>query len=87
MVRYKIIAFAAVAALALSAMTTGASARHHHSWHGGPWGLVAPALIGLAAAPLIWGPPVYAYGYGCYIRRERVLTPWGWRWRRVEVCD
>jgi hypothetical protein len=29
--------------------------------------------------------PYYAYDYGCY-RLRHVLTPWGWRWRRVNVC-
>jgi hypothetical protein len=85
MIRHTTLVFAAVAILASSALTTGTSARPavhgHHVWHGAPWGFVAPALIGLAAAPL-----AYAYGYGCYIRHERVVTPWGWRWRPVEVC-
>jgi hypothetical protein len=89
MIRHTTLVVAAVVVLALSAMTTGASARHvghwHHAWHGG---VIAPALIGLAAAPFIWGPPAYAYayGYGCYVRHERILTPWGWRWRPVEEC-
>jgi hypothetical protein len=29
--------------------------------------------------------PFYRYGYGCY-RWRRVLTPYGWRLRRVNVC-
>jgi hypothetical protein len=37
----------------------------------------------------------YPYGYdsyayddgGCYLVRRRVLTPFGWRLRRVQVCD
>jgi hypothetical protein len=92
MIRHTTLVVAAVVVLALSAMTTGATARHvghwHHAWHGAPWGVIAPALTGLAAAPFIWGPPAYAYayGYGCYVRHERILTPWGWRWRRVEEC-
>jgi hypothetical protein len=56
--------------VALSTMATSASARHvHHGSHV----LIDPALIVLAAAPLIWGPPGYAYvyGYACYLRRER----------------
>jgi hypothetical protein len=90
MIRHTTLVVAAVVVLALSAMC--ASARHvghrHHAWHVAPWGVIAPALIGLAAAPVIWGPPAYAYayGYGCYVRHERILTPWGWRWRRVEEC-
>jgi hypothetical protein len=87
MVRRTALACAAVVVLALSVTTTDASARHisHHGGHA-PWGWIAPAVIGVAAAPLIWGPRAYAYADGCYIRRERVLTPWGWRWRPVEVC-
>ncbi len=30
-------------------------------------------------------PYAYAYGGSCY-RGRRVLTPWGWRFRRVWVC-
>jgi hypothetical protein len=30
-------------------------------------------------------PYAYAYGGSCY-RTRRVLTPWGWRFRRVWVC-
>jgi hypothetical protein len=89
MFRNTIIASVGAAALAASAMATSASARPfghwHHHWHGARW--VAPALIGLAAAPLIVGAAPYAYGDDCFIRHEPVLTPWGWRWRRVEVCD
>ena len=86
MIRHSAIVTAVVSLLALGAMMNAASARvfFHHHWHGGPW--LAPALIGLAAAPFIWGPPAYAYA-GCYVRHQRVWTPWGWRWRRVEVCD
>ena len=36
----------------------------------------------------------YPYGYGgyyddggCYLVRQRVRTPYGWRLRRVQVCD
>jgi hypothetical protein len=34
----------------------------------------------------------YPYAYsdidygGCYIVRQRVMTPWGWRFRRVQIC-
>jgi hypothetical protein len=87
MVRRTTLACAAAVVLALSATTTAASARHigHPGWHG-PGARTDPALIGVAAAPLIWGPPAYACAGGCYIRPERTLTPGGWRWRRVEVC-
>jgi hypothetical protein len=36
-----------------------------------------------------FGVGVYnSYAYGdCYLVRKRVLTPYGWRVRRVQVCD
>ena len=44
-----------------------------------------------------YGYPYYAnYGYddgdyygdgGCYIAQQRVLTPYGWRLRSVQVCN
>jgi hypothetical protein len=50
--------------------------------------------LGLAAAPYAYGYG-YPYGYGsyayygggCYLVPRRAWTPWGWRLRRVEVCD
>jgi hypothetical protein len=83
------LSLAAVAALSLGVAAlapTSASAwgGWHGGWHGGGfyhhWG---------------WGPriyvggPVYYGGYGgyggCYVRRL-VPTPWGPRWRLVNVC-
>ena len=68
---------------------------HHHGFGGfGLGGLGLGLGFGLAAAP--WG---YGYGYpygygsyayyggGCYLIPRRVWTPFGWRLRRVEVCD
>ena len=61
-------------------------------WRGGRRGWGGPGLaFGLG----------YGYGYGypygynsyayydgdCYLIRRRVLTPFGWRIRRVQVCD
>jgi hypothetical protein len=28
-----------------------------------------------------------SYGGGCYVVRHRVATPYGWRFRPVQVCD
>ena len=47
---------------------------HHHGWGGGFGGLYA-----------FGGWPYYGDG-DCYQLR-RVLTPYGWRWRRFWVCD
>lgn len=58
-------------------------------------GLAAGAIIGAAAAhgPYYYGPgyyygpaPVY-YGPHCWWQRERFWDGWGWRLRRVRVCD
>jgi hypothetical protein len=32
-----------------------------------------------------WGGPYWAYAGDCW-RLRRVWTPWGWHWRRVNVC-
>jgi len=50
-------------------------------------GLAAGAIIGSAAAsgPYYGPAPVY-YG-DCYWTRERFWDGWGWRVRRVRVCD
>src|SRR5215208_6870210 len=52
--------------------------------------------LGLAAAGA-YGAYGYGYPYGyggygyedggCYLVRQRVMTPYGWRLRRVQVCD
>jgi hypothetical protein len=67
------------------------------------WGLAAAGIgLGLAAAPFAYGGYGYPYGYaggypygygsydgygGCYLVRQRIMTPYGWRVRPVEVCD
>ncbi|HUO53301.1 MAG TPA: hypothetical protein VMU18_01065 [Rhodoblastus sp.] len=49
-------------------------------WGWGGWG---PGWDdGFYAAP-VYSAPVYAQ---CYIRRVRVHTSYGWRWRRVRYC-
>ena len=85
------LATAATIAAAVIAVPSASEARpwHHHGGWGGPGivgGLAAGALIGGAlAGPYYngyygYGPGPYAYGE-CY--RRRVMTPYGWRWRRV----
>ncbi|PPQ17684.1 hypothetical protein CV770_19870 [Bradyrhizobium sp. AC87j1] len=45
--------------------------------------------------PYYGGPTYYRTGYGdyndgyggCYVSRKRVMTPAGWRIRRVDVCE
>jgi len=57
-------------------------------------GIAAGAIIGSAANGYYGGPGYYYgapapayYGGGCYWHRERFWDGWGWRVRRVQVCD
>jgi hypothetical protein len=91
------LAAAATMAVAAVAIPQQAEARwgHGHGWGGGAFvgGLAAGAIVGGALA----GPGYYgyyggpygyyngAYAYGGQCWRERIATPYGWRWRRV--CD
>jgi len=60
-------------------------------------GLAAGAIIGSAAGygPYYggYGPGYYAYAPGpayyggCYLTRQRIWDGWGWRVRRVRVCN
>jgi hypothetical protein len=56
------------------------------------------AGLGLGLGLGLYGAYGYPYGYGgyypyyedagvCYVVRRRVLTPYGWRIRRVSVCE
>lgn len=87
-----VLATAGVLALGTVAMPQQAEAR-------GRGGAVAAGVIGGLAAGAIIGSainrPAYGYGYygpsyaaypGCYWQRQRVETPYGWRWQRVRVC-
>ena len=70
---------AAATALTVAALApTAASAHgwhHHHGWHGG-YGL------GFGVGPVYVGGPVYD---DC-LRRQRIMTRHGYRWRTVNVC-
>jgi hypothetical protein len=60
-------------------------------------GIAAGAVglgLGLAASAPYgygYGPGYDSYAYdddgGCYLVRQRVMTPYGWRFRRVQVCN
>jgi hypothetical protein len=85
--------FVGASALLLGASSTSALARggfHHGGFRGGGF---RGAGFGLG-----WGLGLYPYGYGgyypyygdagvCYAVRERVMTRYGWRIRRVSVCE
>ena len=77
--------------------------RHHSGgWNTGA-GVAAGVVGGLALGALATGGYGYGYGYpaygygaypayggyygGCYITRERVFDGYGWRIRRVRVCE
>ena len=56
-------------------------------------GLAASALVGAAvAAPYHYGAGDYygpgpGYGPHCWVQRERSWDGYGWRFRRVRVCE
>jgi hypothetical protein len=98
----KIIALV-VAAASAAALPTSADARCHGCGVGAGiiGGLAAGAIIGsaiansgpryVAPAPAYGPPPpaYYAPEYGpvCHIERQRFWDGYGWRHRRIEVCD
>jgi hypothetical protein len=49
-------------------------------------GLYAPYLYGGYGYGYPYGYASYYDDGGCYLVRRRVMTPWGWRIRRVQVC-
>ena len=87
------LATAAVLATGTLATSTTAEARCYGCYVGG--GILAGALIGSAIAANS-GPaygyapayaPAYAYGPPCYWTRERFWDGYGWRSRRIRVCN
>jgi hypothetical protein len=88
MLRKTIIALFAIAAVGLVAPSL-AFARGGHG-HGGGHGGGGFRGGGFGA---YYGGYGYPYGYGgyyddggCYLIRQRVMTRYGWRLRRVQVC-
>ena len=86
------LSLAAVAAISLGVAAlapTSASAwgGWHGGWHGGGWHGGGFYHHGWGPRIFVGGPAYYGgYGYGgCYARRL-VPTPWGLRWRLVNVC-
>jgi hypothetical protein len=94
MLRNKIISIVALATIGL-ASPTGAFARGGGGGHGGSgfhgggggfrgrgFGFFGPYAYG--GYPCYYGDD---YEGGCYLVARRVLTRYGWRSRRVEICD
>lgn len=92
-------AFLAVATIAgsLIAAMPAAQAQHHHG-HGGAGAAIGLGILGgaIAGAAIANSRPAYGYGYGgpvyveepaCRLVRERFWDGYGWRVRRVQVCD
>ena len=84
-------AFVAVATIAGSLAATPASAQRGVA-AGVAAGLIGGAIIGGAIAssrPAYAAPaPVYVDDYpACRLVRERFWDGYGWRYRRVEVCN
>jgi len=79
--RKTMIAIAAVAALGAASLSGAVAAPHGHFGHGGF------AFHGRGFHGGFFGPGIglYDYGGGCWVR-SRVWTPFGWRWRLVDVC-
>ena len=74
-----------------------------HGWHGGGFwpgvaigaGIAGAGYYGAYGYPY-YGDPYYdgaagyddgGYGAQCYPVRQRVMTQWGWRVRRAQVCE
>lgn len=98
----KVIVSLFVLAVVAMCSNTDASARgghgggFHGGFHGGGFhgGFRGGFGFGGFYAPYYgYGDDYYPYGYepysgydGCYIIRRRVLTPYGWRIRRIRAC-
>ena len=89
-------AFLAVATVAGALAATPASAQRGVA-AGVAAGLIGGAIVGGAIAsqngyygPGYYGGPAYVAGPGyggCYWQRQRFWDGYGWRVRRVQVCD
>jgi hypothetical protein len=96
--RKTLLALAAVATLAISAVASPAHAQRGFG-AGLAAGIIGGAIVGGAiAGPGYYYGPGYGYGYGpgygyyaggyggCYWSRQRFWDGYGWRFRRVRVC-
>jgi hypothetical protein len=83
----------ATGAGSLAAVTPAAHADGGRIAAGVAGGLIGGALLGGAIAASRPGPvyaapaPVYVEEPPCHIERERFWDGYGWRFRRIRVCD
>ena len=96
-----LVALATVATLAFAATSPAHAQRGVGAAIAG--GLIGGAIVGgaIASSPYGYGPGPYYYGPGpyyggpayvaddasCYWQRQRFWDGYGWRIRRVQVCD
>ena len=91
-----------VTAVAIGTASLVASSNANAGWRGGGvaagviGGVAAGAIIaganrgyayGPDYAPAYYGAPAYGYASGCHLERERIWDGYGYRIRRVRVCD
>ena len=84
--------FIGASALLLGASTTSALARGgggHGGFHGGGFhhGGFRGAGFGLGLGYYDGYYPYYGDAGVCYVVRQRVMTRYGWRIRRVSICE
>lgn len=89
-----LVAVATIAGALVTAMPAAQAQYHHHGGGGAGLaaGLIGGAILGGAIAasrPAYAVPaPVYVDDYpACRLVRERFWDGYGWRYRRVEVCN
>ena len=88
-----LMAIAAAATLAVSTLAAPAPAHAQRGVAAGvAAGLIGGAIVGGAIASQngYYGGPAYVAGPGyggCYMQRQRFWDGYGWRVRRVQVCD
>ena len=94
MLRNKIISIVALAVIGLVSPTAasargGGGGHGRGGFHGGGGGFRGRGFG--FSGPYAYGDYPYYYGDdyegGCYLIARRVLTRYGWRSRRVEICD
>jgi hypothetical protein len=82
---FRKLAFAIAASAALGAAALSPTAASAHGWHGGHWGHGWGHGHGFGVG---FSPVIVTGGYaddGCLVQR-RVRTPYGIRYRTVNVC-